>query len=92
MTLTAGQAEHLRMTLAGRRVLPYCDALTVACFDLGLSLAQAGADLPVWLGTAPRWARAAVAIGRSAGLRVIEEDRVLARATAEHAQAMATAA
>jgi hypothetical protein len=48
-----------------------------ACFDHGIRLAQAGADLPDWLFTAPRWARAAVAIGRSSALRMIQEDRLL---------------
>jgi hypothetical protein len=74
----------LRLTLSGRRVLPYDERLTVACFDHGIRLAQAGADLPDWLASAPRWARAAVAIGRSSALRVIQEDRLLsARAAIE---------
>ena len=67
----------LRLTLSGQRVLPYDERLTVACFDHGIRLAQAGADLPDWLVTAPPWARAAVAIGRSSALRMIQEDRLL---------------
>jgi hypothetical protein len=74
----------LRLTLSGQRVLPYDERLTVACFDHGIRLAQAGANLPDWLATAPRWARAAVTIGRSSALRVIQEDRLLsARAAME---------
>jgi len=74
----------LRLTLSGQRVLPYDERLTVVCFDHGMRLAQAGANLPDWLATAPRWARAAVAIGRSSALRVIQEDRLLsARAAME---------
>jgi hypothetical protein len=67
----------LRLSLSGQRVLSYDERLTVACFDHGIRLAQAGADLPDWLASAPRWARAAVAIGRSSALRVIQEDRLL---------------
>src|SRR4051794_15861320 len=67
----------LRLTLSAHRVLPYDECLTVACFDHGIRLAQAGADLPDWLATATRWARAAVVVGRSSALRVIQEDRLL---------------
>ena len=67
----------LQLTLSGQRVLPYDERLTAACFDHGIRLAQAGANLPDWLATAPRWARAAVVIGRSSALRVIQEDRLL---------------
>lgn len=77
MVITADCLELLQTTLAGRRVLPYSDALTVTCFDFGISLAHAAADLPDWLDTAPQWARAAVVIGRSATLRAIREDRLL---------------
>jgi hypothetical protein len=75
MGITASRLELLQTTLAGRRALPYSDALTVACFDFGISLAQTGADLPDWLATAPQWARATVVIGRSATLRAIREER-----------------
>jgi len=79
----------LQLTLSGQRVLPYDERLTVVCFDHGTHLAQAGAGLPDWLATAPRWARAAVAIGRSSALRVIQEDRLLsARAAVEAAGPM----
>ena len=74
----------LRLSLSGQRVLSYDERLTVACFDYGIHLAQAGADLPHWLATAPRWARTAVVIGRSSALRVIQEDRLFsARAAME---------
>jgi hypothetical protein len=82
MVITAHRLELLQTTLAGRRVLPYSDALAVTCFDLGISLARDGADLPDWLGTAPQWARAIVVIGRSATLRAIREDRLIIRAPA----------
>jgi hypothetical protein len=71
----------LRLTLAGQRVLPDDERLTVTCFDYGIRLAQAGANLPDWLASAPRWARAAVTIGRSSALRVIQEDRLLGART-----------
>ena len=77
MGIAASRFELLQTTLAGHRVLPYSDALAVTCFDFGISLARTGADLPNWLGTAPQWARATVVIGRSATLRVIQEDRLL---------------
>ena len=77
MVITAHRLELLQTTLAGHRVLPYSDTLTVSCFDFGISLAQAETDLPDWLDTAPQWARATVVIGRSATLRAIQEDRLL---------------
>jgi hypothetical protein len=67
----------LRLTLSRQRVLPYDERLTVACFDHGIHLAQTRANLPDWLATTPRSARAAVAIGRSSALCVIQEDRLL---------------
>lgn len=69
------QGAALRVPLSGRRVLPYDERLTVACFDYGIHLAQTGADMPEWLTTAPHWARTAVAVGRSSAVRMIEEDR-----------------
>ena len=81
MVITARHIELLQTTLAGHRALSYCDALVVSCFDFGISLAQTEADLPDWLGTAPRWARTAVVIGRSATLRAIQEDRLLTLAS-----------
>jgi hypothetical protein len=49
MAITVDRLALLQTALAGRRALPYCDALTVACFDYGISLAQSGMDLPEWL-------------------------------------------
>jgi hypothetical protein len=74
MGIDAGCLERLRTALAGRRTLPYCDAMTVACFDAGIFLAQAGMDMPEWLATAPPWARAAVSVGHSASKRALEAD------------------
>jgi hypothetical protein len=72
MGIDAGSLERLRTKLAGRRALPYCNAMTVACFDAGVFLAQAGMDMPEWLATVPPWARAAVSVGHSATRRVLE--------------------
>jgi hypothetical protein len=74
MGIDAGSLERLRTALVGQRALPYCDAMTVACFDAGIFLAQAGMDMPEWLATVPPWARAAVSVGHSATRRVLEAD------------------
>lgn len=72
MSIESGCLERLQAALAGRRTLPYCDVLIVACFDAGIFLAQANMDLPEWLRTTPTWAHAAVSVGRSATHRTLE--------------------
>lgn len=55
----------LRAALQGRRGMPYSEALAVSCYAHGVRLGRCGEEIASWWATAPRWARYAVATGRS---------------------------
>ncbi|MDO9714610.1 hypothetical protein [Paracraurococcus lichenis] len=74
--LTATESlEALSTALVGQHATRYSGASATAYFELGTLLAHTGAEVPDWLMTTPRWARAAVAIGRSATRHRLRESR-----------------
>ncbi|MDO9714149.1 hypothetical protein [Paracraurococcus lichenis] len=75
MPTTTDNLEALSTALVGQHVARHSDASATAYFELGILLAHTGAEVPDWLMTTPRWARAAVAIGRSATRHRLRESR-----------------
>jgi hypothetical protein len=61
----AVQDTPLRVALAGRRGRHYDETLAAVCHSHGKRLGRAGAALPDWLPTAPRWARQAMVAGHA---------------------------
>lgn len=81
MSTLAETLGALSAALAEQHASRYSDASAITYFEFGILLAHMDAEIPDWLTMTPRWARAAVATGRSAAIHKLRESRQFARVT-----------